>query len=407
MPLPAFREGTPIRHVAVVALGLLLALLVVLAAIVGSSRGQDGVFARPLLDGTALADAAMERYRRLGKVDDATLALGRSALIRAPILATPLVLKGADALNKGDVAEALRLADEAVRRDPRSRPGRTLRMLACLQASRPACAIADIDRLLALAPGQWPVLFDLLERIALDPVGRPALEAHLRRGPLWRGGFIQRLSSVSGVDSAIVFALTNAATAGAEASAARNTTADQTALLASLLKRRDYERAYLAWIGFLPESALGDVAFIYDGRFRNRPGPLPFNWALADNDKGLAEFLPGGGVSVDFYASRGGTSLVRQTAILPPGYYRLSVNAAGKIDPETATLTWTIQCDGTPRPFASLPMNGLGDKPETRTLDFTVQSGCGAQTFNLRGQAAVTTGETHIVLHGLTITAVK
>ncbi len=406
MSPPAFREGTPIRRVAIFALGLLLALLVVLAAIIGASRGQDGLFARPLLDGTALADAAMERYRRLGKVDDATLALGRAALIRAPILATPLVLKGADALNKGDVAGALRLAEEAVRRDPRSRAGRTLRMLACLQANQPACAIADIDRLLALAPGQWPVLFDLLRRIALDPVGRPALEAHFRRGPLWRGGFIQRLS-VSGVDPAIVFALTNAATAGAQASAARNTTADQTALLASLLKRRDYERAYLAWIGFLPESALADVAFIYDGRFRNRPGPLPFNWALANNDKGLAEFLPGGGVRADFYASQGGTNLVRQTAILPPGKYRLSVNAAGKIDPETATLTWTIQCDGTPRPFASLPMNGLGDKPETRTLDFTVQPGCGAPTFNLRGQAAVTTGETHIVLHGLTITAVK
>ena len=157
---------------------------------------------------------------------------------------------------------------------------------------------------------------------------------------------------------------------------------EQSALLQSLLKNGEYERAYLAWINFLPEASLKKLGPVYDPQFDKLPGPLPFNWQVSDGGEGSSEFSKPHGLTVS-YLGTGPAALTEQTLLLSPGRYRLSVVASGA--DENNQLAWTVTCAGAGE-LQKLPLSGLKDAPQRYTTQFDVPADkCGAQRLALMG----------------------
>src|SRR5690606_17691433 len=113
--------------------------------------------------------------------------------------------------------------------------------------------------------------FAAMAAITRDPASRPALIRLMDGKPLWRLEFLNVLNQQR-ADPALIFRLTQGPVGK---SAVLGEGDEQAALLTALVKQGDYERAYLAWINFLPTSALASVSLVYDGAFEQRPGPPP------------------------------------------------------------------------------------------------------------------------------------
>ncbi|WP_129793657.1 hypothetical protein [Sphingosinicella sp. CPCC 101087] len=124
---------------------------------------------------------------------------------------------------------------------------------------------------------------------------------------------------------------------------------------------------YIAWVQALPDEALPHVRAVYDGEFRGLPGSPPFGWRFARD----VRVDPSEGLIAQ--ASAG--EQARQTLVLSPGPYRLTVFGSGR-------MAWRISClSGAVLVEAPLP---AGD-PAPVERPFTVPAGCAFQQLALTG----------------------
>src|SRR5258706_15375029 len=194
---------------------------------------------------------------------------------------------------------------ELLHPDPGSAPAGLWLMNAALEAGNLGHAAEQVDRLLALSPQMQAQYFPILADIVRRRGGERPVASLLARNPSWREAFLAYLTTRD-VGPDVIFRLTASPTAvvGAGGSGA------QAALLQSLVARGDYDSAYLAWINFLPDSALAKVAPIYDGGFVGLPGPQPLNWVFNDGEAASVGIEAGQGMQVDY----AGTKSVRMAS---------------------------------------------------------------------------------------------
>jgi hypothetical protein len=225
----------------------------------------------------------------------------------------------------------------------------------------------------------------------------------MRRDPNLQRMLVDYVTSTGG-DAAFLF---KSLVATPDASAIAG---EQAALVNMLITNRDYQRAYLAWINFLPESALSGIAFVYDGNFAGLPGPPPFNWQLFADGAGNAELarkssLPQSTALDANYFSEQPSTMAQQTIVLEPGSYIFSYSVTGSHDDDTGgSLGWTLRC--LDKPGTELLRSGLLPSTPTRVdVRFTVPTaGCAAQQLSLVGTSGDVPATYRAEYSGLTVT---
>ena len=308
---------------------------------------------------------------RLSDAAMATLVLTRMPL--DPDAQTYLALM-ADA--KGDSPRARGLMELALRSDGRSlRPRLWLIERALRHRDYPA-AVSLLDRLITVIPLRRAQTVGAMASIVRDPASHAAIAKMLATNPGWREDFLYAVNQ-QGMSPDAIFRLT------AQNSAKTSALFEQSALLQSLLKNHEYERAYLAWINFLPEAALKQVGAVYDPEFANLAGPAPFNWQLLSSPDGSAEFHLPKGLTASYLGAAPAT-LAQQTILLSPGRYRLSVVASGR--DEYNQLAWVITCARGGDPVVATRLLKLSDGRQKYSSVFQIPaSGCEAQQLALTG----------------------
>jgi hypothetical protein len=277
---------------------------------------------------------------------------------------------------KGDTPRARGLMELALRSDGRSLRPRLWLIDRALRHRDYPSAVALLDRLIWVIPLRRAMTVAAMAAIVRDPASHAAVAKMLATNPGWREDFLYAVNQ-QGMSPDTIFRLT------AQNSAKASALFEQSALLQSLLKNHEYERAYLAWINFLPESSLNQVGVIYDTEFANLAGPAPFNWQLLSSPDGSAEFRAPKGLTASYLGAAPAT-LAQQTILLSPGRYRLSVVASGR--DEYSQLAWAITCARGGEPVVTTRLIKLSDARQKYSTAFEIPaSGCESQQLALTG----------------------
>lgn len=324
------------------------------------------------------------------------------ALLDDPLASEPFYANAMLRARHGDHVAAIRMLEETRRREPRWVSPRLLLAQQYILAGRVGQAVDEIADLVQLGTSVSPQLIEALIPLSNDPSTRGAVLAALRRNARLRAAFVAYVGSKGG-DASFLFKSLVAAPNKASLSN------EQAAVVSMLVASGDYQRAYLAWINFLPPSALSDIAFVYDGNFAGLPGPQPFNWRLSGSGSASAEptrktSLPQGTALEANYFTEQPATLAEQTLVLEPGSYVLSYAVAGSRDGEMGgALAWSIRCLG--KAATELVRSSLLPAQPTRVAArFTVPaSDCPAQQISLVGTSGDVPATIHAEYSGLTI----
>ncbi|MBO9712655.1 MAG: hypothetical protein J7495_07055 [Sphingomonas sp.] len=315
----------------------------------------------------------------------ATRALVRGAAVRDPLSADPYFLLGASRAAEGDRRSGAALVGLAVRRDPRFLPARYWQIDDDARGNRVERATAGVLRAIDLDPDNNQQTVPMLVRLTKVPASWPLIRAALPGASTWRDYYYEKLVAAQ-VEPSIVF---NAIDAARAASGKAPAVQQQGALLQAMVAKGDFDRAYTAWLGWLPQEALGKIAYLYDGGFTGSPGALPFNWQMPTEGDGTAAIEPSHGLRFD-YSPEANIALARQVALIPPGQYRLT--SFSKLDQEResdtpASVSWQIACLPKGNVIANLALPNAIDLRGVATT-FTVGADCTAQAVMLMGTSS-------------------
>jgi len=305
-----------------------------------------------------------------------TKSMAATMLARRPLDSDPLTIAGLGAAIAGQSTRASPLLAEALRRDPRSVAARLWWLTAALKRNDISGALAQIDRLMALAErpaDYYPILTELARQRGAEAPLRKVLAGN----PRWRQEFVASLNA-SKVDSGLIFRLTGET--GGQAGL-------QTALIERLIAKGDYDGAYLAWVNFLPESADAAVGPIYDGGFTGSPGAPPFNWVFNDGEAASVGVEKGKGLQLDYPAAVS-VQMAKQVLAINPGQYRIDYIATGSGEvADGGTISIRVTCALGGAVLLDMPMTGLTDNPSHHAARFTVPEPCRLQQFSIEGTA--------------------
>lgn len=372
-----------IGRVAVGVCALALAGAVVVSA--EQSNATPGPIGRLLGVGATLAQvstAATKVASATGKPSAADLAAASRLATTAPLSPLPYLVFAA---SRDDDA----LIDRALKRDPRFALGYSWRLLDRGKAGDVTGITRALVGLAATVPNDR-VLQGLVQ-VSADPRARAIIKEKLRGGAPWRDSFLVILGA-SSADRNGAFDLLQAADRTPAANAAASTAPnDRRNFLAQLTQKQDYERAYLAWVQWLPAASQAAVGNVFDGGFRAFDALPPFGWQIMPVQGGSVTIEPTRGLSLD-YAGTEGVTLVQQTLMLPPGRYRLKTVAnlqapgGGPGSDGSASgppITWSLVCLPTNTPLQSVPLPLAGRTASVQGPVFAVNGQCVAQRLDL------------------------
>ncbi len=331
----------------------------------------------------ATADMIAVSHRRPSPAD---LAFASQVATREPLAALPYYIAAATRSSSA-VQNARALNALALQRDPRLRPAWAWRVTDRAQANDVGTTTRALIRLAVLSAEAGPI-WSAIAQISADPAARKEIKAEIASGASWRDVYLTTLSA-SSVDRAIVFEMLESAGTHAPVTNVApppGTPDDRRAFLAQMITQRDYERAYLAWVQWLPAASQAAVGHVFDGNFKGAAALPPFAWEVANGTGGTTAIVPASGLSID-YSGSDGSVLATQMVLLQPGRYRLVTQAAFQpVSNEngTAPLTWTLVCvtGNTPLNDLAVPLDGSAKR--VAGAPFEVAAGCDAQTLSLR-----------------------
>jgi hypothetical protein len=315
-------------------------------------------------------------------LDDATLAALRAEAVRNPLSASPYFLTGATAKLRGDGARGTALVAFAVRSDPVFMPARYWQIRDAVDREHVADATHAALRAIVIDPSALmntvPVLVELTRYRDSWPVIRAALPGAAN----WREVYYNKLTEAK-FDPSIVFSAIDVVRASSGKPPGER---EQNALLASMTQKADFDRAYTAWLGWLPPEALGKVAYLYDGGFTGAPGAAPFNWTMSAGGDGAAVLDKERGLRFD-YSPNGSMTLAKQTVLVPPGRYKLTSHSTldqtiGQDIP--MPVVWRVTCLPKNNVIAERRLPNVAASQGVAAI-FDVPADCVAQNVSLEG----------------------
>ena len=335
----------------------------------------------------AIADTIAVSHRR---PSDADLAFASHVATRQPLVALPYYIAAATRAPSA-VQTARALNALALQRDPRLRPAWAWRVIDRAQANDVGTTTHALIRLAVLSAEAAPI-WSAIAQISADPAARKEIRSEIALGASWRDVYLTTLSA-SSVNRAIVFEMLESAGKHAPVTNVApppGTPDDRRAFLAQMITQRDYERAYLAWVQWLPAASQAAVGYVFDGNFKGAAALPPFAWGVANGTGGTTAIVPASGLLID-YSGSDGSVLATQMVLLQPGRYRLMTQATFQpVSNEngTAPLTWTLVCvtENTPLNDLAVPLDGSTKR--VAGPPFEVAAGCDAQTLSLKVNSA-------------------
>lgn len=343
-----------------------------------------------------------------GSITAAEQEAARATIRRQPLLAAPYYVLGAARAGAGTGAAVAErrtggaLVDAALRLDPRLAPALFWRTREAITAGRYKLATEYDLRLLSLRP-QDKAPLDLLVLLSRRAETRQQVVAALARTPDWRRSFLSALS-MSGVSRNYLY---RAIETGSPVEG--NLADERSMFLTDLIAKQDYERAYTAWVSWLPDDALSSIDFLYDGAFRGRPGAPPFNWQLGTVPNAFASIEPGRGLALTFDGASDAV-LAQQIVLLTPGRYRI-VTTMAKVETGQAdavpTMFWRLTCAGQTKLLADAPVTIGRQDARTASAAIEIAADCPAISLELRVKAQTYPAQTSATMRSVSIEAVS
>ncbi len=374
----------PRTIIAAVALGALWLVLV---------RGYADYLARPLPERALTLDSAQpealvrsaESALRQGRADLA-LSLAQRALRTQPLEGRALRVLGAVAELSGDRDTANALMQAAAARAPRDSATQFWLAINALADRDLDRALAKLDRLVRVEPELQGDVFPILATVATNPVGARAMAGYLIADSPWRASFLSGLISQAGVaDLRRLFR-------AIEAAGGRLTDEEFDQFAMRLWGARQW-RSLRAWIKH--RSPGPSATLVHDGGF-DGDGRGPFlGWSqrrVAGADTQIAANAGNGrtALRVSFHDRRVPYAHVEQALLLPPGRYRLSVQAR-PVDLKTALgIGWVLSCVENGKTLGQTEsLLGSSDWRPTSAHFEVPENDCGGQTLVLKLAARI------------------
>lgn len=285
--------------------------------------------------------ALAQRQLRDGDADAAT-ATARHLLAVEPGQGEAFAILALAASKRGD-ADAAKLQAIALQRAPRDRDLRVQAALGDLKAGKVPAAMAQIDALLRLSPERGKVLYPMLAQQAQNKAFADVLAATLARDPPWRAAFMNVLGGkdapAAGVDNIYGWLRQHGELSQPEI----------TRWFDRMIADGRWGDAFARWIGTLGPGPLV-IPPVRDGGFEKDPDGVGFNWRNDPVKGSFADIQDGAGIRGSRAAhlhfigqvSRGN---LRQALLLPPGRYRLSLQARAEFLRSDQGLQWIVRCD--------------------------------------------------------------
>ena len=302
---------------------------------------------------------------------------------KAPLAPEPFLVRGRQAELGGDSAAAQSAFEAAQRRDPRSLPAAYFLADRYFRIGDANRGLAQLSALARLAPQGNLVVAPSLALYARNDANWPALRSLFQSNPELAGPVLIVLAGNIGTVPAVL-ALANPAQKAQDAHWLAP-------LLDTLTTAGKYEEAHAIW-GRLTGASTS--ALLYDASFRDKVSPAPFNWLLTSSIVGVAE-RQAGRLHVVFYGQEDGI-LASQLLLLQPGQYRLSMQLLGD-QREAHSLTWSIWCDKSDMPIASVSL----DVAAAKGWSFAVPANCPAQSLRMSGTSLDIAQQVDVVLTSL------
>src|SRR4051812_18382022 len=171
--------------------------------------------------------------------------LAKQALVAAPLNQRALRLLGIVADFRSDPSAA-KLMQAAAERSPRDPTTQLWLLQNSLAAGGYAAAVAQIDLILRAQPDLGGIVMPAIAEVAQTKAGQGFLVAALDQNPPWRAAVLQGLP---GMTDPSVF---GAVLTGLEQSPHSLRPAEVRPYIDYLASTRQYARAYLTWVRFLP-----------------------------------------------------------------------------------------------------------------------------------------------------------
>jgi hypothetical protein len=345
------------------------------------------------LDGahpTALAFLVQQRLAET-PADLAGAAEGAARLLeRDPLAPGALSLFGAVAARQGETARAgrmFRIAAAHLSVDLIAHGALYDRALASRDG---AAALAELDILLRARPVLAPQIAGSVGALlALGPSVEQGFADLLSHSPPWRLALLDQLATR--IEDARALARLHGLL---RAGAAPPSVVETHSLLERLLRDRDLDQAYLAWLESLPQERLASLGLLYNGGFRFPLTDLPFDWQIAPV-RGAAAFVTEtkgeAALKVEFYDTRVAFRHVRHLLTLPAGRYAFSGSAAADHLQTDRGLRWRVACFDDPwGELAATPLLEGTRPPQTFRVTFDVPAeNCTAQILVLELPARI------------------
>lgn len=339
-------------------------------------------------DGRSLAAASRRRIIAAdGQVDAEARALYLSALSREPLLAEPVTMAGLDASAEGDLDKAEQLMRAARTRNPREAIARFWLLDHYMRTNRYPEGIAEAGAAIRLRPESREAVLNVLAALVEIPAGRAALRDALAQLPWWRQAFFQAAATFD-PDPSNALTLLQELPRNPDRDAARQ---EQRSVLLALVEKGRYDLAYRAWQQMVPATYQGRIAPVYDGNFAGWPGPVPFNWNLVQDNDGTAQMVraadlvTSSALDVRYFGSNA-TLLAEQVTVVPPGPWRLSLQARRRSSgPVGGRLVMDVRCARGMGRLATLPLDNLGANLRGYAADLVVPADCPALRLRLMG----------------------
>ena len=285
-----------------------------------------------------------ERQLAQGKLAEAQ-ANARRLLAHEPLQGVAFRVLAEAADSEGRRADAFRLYLLAEKRAPRDLQTRAWLTQRYLEQGDFDQALAQVDRILRMAPQRARSINPVLAQLAQDPAFADALAAKLHQGPPWRAGLLNALRDPQ---------TGNPVAVGRVMQALQNqgglTPEEYTHWLDSLMTQGRWGEAYARWAGKLPKED-GRLPLVYNGNFAPPPSEIGFDWRLRRVPGVMLQFEPDSGtggqaVYLHFLDRRVPNAGLEQALLLAPGDYRLSLRMRAQGLRSALGIQWTVACAG-------------------------------------------------------------
>jgi hypothetical protein len=335
----------------------------------------------PVNDALRLRQVAAAAANPSFKVDDAALELARQGAQADPLDFAPFFIAARAADQRGDAAGALRLMEEARRRNPTSLPIRIFLVSQYFSARRVPEMIAELDYTLRRDERARIALLPELVKLLRLRQGRTYVAQLLAANPPWKEDLFNVAREQKLPPEIALDLLRLAAARGGD------TGPEQRLVVSSLFRSGRPDLARERWLAMLPAAQRDESRFLFNGDFERPASTSEFAWKLHGLDVGRADMVTlgagDGRLRVQYFG--GSTAvLAEQQLALAPGRYQLQVTGRSRSSLPPGQLFWTITCYPDGPDVHRMPVENFGPQDKNLSSQFSVPGGaCRGQTLRL------------------------